>query len=124
MPKPVCRTNLYNKIVQLEVCRTFSGRGMGINGTAHYHYHYYCRQGAVRGAAISAAPASKHAELSTYSIGLMSLVYVYIYIYIIIIIIVIIIITMSQYLDFNTIAFIIMSIMITITRIVCANPVH
>ena len=34
MPKPVCRTNLYNKIVQLEVCRTFSGRGMGINGTA------------------------------------------------------------------------------------------
>ena len=31
---PVCRTNLYNKIVQLEVCRTFSGRGMGINGTA------------------------------------------------------------------------------------------
>ena len=35
MPKPVCRTKLYNKIVQLEVCRTFSGRGMGINGTAH-----------------------------------------------------------------------------------------
>ena len=35
MPKPVCITNLYNKIVQLEVCRTFSGRGMGINGTAH-----------------------------------------------------------------------------------------
>ena len=34
MPKPVCRTNLYKKIVQLEVCRTFSGRGMGINGTA------------------------------------------------------------------------------------------
>ena len=34
MPKPVCRTNLYNKIIQLEVCRTFSGRGMGINGTA------------------------------------------------------------------------------------------
>ena len=34
MPKPVCRTDLYNKIVQLEVCRTFSGRGMGINGTA------------------------------------------------------------------------------------------
>ena len=29
MPKPVCRTKLYNKIVQLEVCRTFSGRGMG-----------------------------------------------------------------------------------------------
>ena len=36
MPKPVCRTDLYNKIVQLEVCRTFSGRGTGINGTAHY----------------------------------------------------------------------------------------
>ena len=34
MPKPVCITNLYSKIVQLEVCRTFSGRGMGINGTA------------------------------------------------------------------------------------------
>ena len=34
MPKPVCRTKLYDKIVQLEVCRTFSGRGMGINGTA------------------------------------------------------------------------------------------
>ena len=34
MPKPVCRTTLHNKIVQLEVCRTFSGRGMGINGTA------------------------------------------------------------------------------------------
>ena len=30
----VCITNLYNKIVLLEVCRTFSGRGMGINGTA------------------------------------------------------------------------------------------
>ena len=38
MPKPVCRTNLCSKIVELEVCRTFSGRGMGINGTAHYHY--------------------------------------------------------------------------------------
>ena len=36
MPKPVCRTKLYNKIVQLEVCRTFSGRDMGINGTAQY----------------------------------------------------------------------------------------
>ena len=34
MPKPVCRTNLYNKIVLLEVCRTCSGRGIGINGTA------------------------------------------------------------------------------------------
>ena len=34
MPVPFCRTNLYNKIVQLEVCITFSGRGMGINGTA------------------------------------------------------------------------------------------
>ena len=38
MPKPVCRTKLYNKIVQLEVCRTFSGRGMGINGTAHNNH--------------------------------------------------------------------------------------
>ena len=37
MPKPVCRAKLYNKIVQLEVCRTFSGRGMGINGTAQAH---------------------------------------------------------------------------------------
>ena len=36
MPKPVCRTKLYNRIVQLEVCRTFSGRGMGINGTAQF----------------------------------------------------------------------------------------
>ena len=35
MPKPVCRKGMYNKIVLLEVCRTFSGRGMGINGTAH-----------------------------------------------------------------------------------------
>ena len=35
MPKPVCITKLYNKIVQLQVCITFSGRGMGINGTAH-----------------------------------------------------------------------------------------
>ena len=34
MPKPVRRTNLYNNIVQLEVCRTFSGRGMGMNITA------------------------------------------------------------------------------------------
>ena len=39
-PKPVCRTKLYNKIAQLEVCRTFSGRGMGINGTAQYIYIY------------------------------------------------------------------------------------
>ena len=38
MPKPVCRTQLYNKIVQLEVRRTFSGRGMGINSTAHNHH--------------------------------------------------------------------------------------
>ena len=38
MPKPVCRANLYNKIVQLEVCRICSGRGMGINGTAHILY--------------------------------------------------------------------------------------
>ena len=38
MPKPVCRTNLYNNIVQLEVCITFSGRGMGMNITAHILY--------------------------------------------------------------------------------------
>ena len=38
MPKPVCRTRIYNKIVQLEVCRTFSGRGMGLNGTAHIRH--------------------------------------------------------------------------------------
>ena len=38
MPKTVCRTNLYNKIVQLEVRRTFSGRGMGMNITAQYPY--------------------------------------------------------------------------------------
>ena len=31
MPKTVCTTNLYNKTVQLEVCRTFPGRGMGMN---------------------------------------------------------------------------------------------
>ena len=30
---------MYNKIVQLEVCGAFSGRGMGINGTAQvYNY--------------------------------------------------------------------------------------
>ena len=34
MPKPVCIIRMYNKIVQLEACRTFSGRGTGINGTA------------------------------------------------------------------------------------------
>ena len=34
-PKTVCRANLYNKIAQLEVCITFSGRGMGMNITAH-----------------------------------------------------------------------------------------
>ena len=28
-PKTVCITNEYNEIVQLEVCRTFSGRGSG-----------------------------------------------------------------------------------------------
>ena len=38
MPKPVCRTNSYNKILQLEVRRTFSGRGMGMNITAQYAY--------------------------------------------------------------------------------------
>ena len=35
MIKPVCRAHLYHNIVQLEVCRTCSGRGMGINGSAH-----------------------------------------------------------------------------------------
>ena len=40
MPKPVCRTNLYNKILQLEICRTFSGRGMGMNITAHIGVTY------------------------------------------------------------------------------------
>ena len=34
MPKTVCRTTLYNKMIQLEVCTTFSGRGMGMNITA------------------------------------------------------------------------------------------
>ena len=29
MPKTVCRTIVYNKIAQLEVCRASSGRGMG-----------------------------------------------------------------------------------------------
>ena len=38
MPKPVCRANVYHKIVQLEVCRTFSGRGMGMHSIAHYCY--------------------------------------------------------------------------------------
>ena len=35
MPKTFCTTYLYNKIVQLEVCKTCSGRGMGMNITAH-----------------------------------------------------------------------------------------
>ena len=34
MPKTVCRTIVCNKIVQLEVFRTFSGRGMGMNITS------------------------------------------------------------------------------------------
>ena len=34
MPKTVCRTMVYDKIVQLKVCITFSGRGMGLNTTA------------------------------------------------------------------------------------------
>ena len=34
MPKTVCKTHLHNKIVQLEVCRTFSDKGMGMNITA------------------------------------------------------------------------------------------
>ena len=36
IPKPVCITKLYKQIVQPEVCRTCSSRGMGINGTAQY----------------------------------------------------------------------------------------
>ena len=36
MPKTVCRTYLWNIIVQQEVCRTYSGRGMGMN---RYEYH-------------------------------------------------------------------------------------
>ena len=35
MPNPVCRTSLNNKWLQYEVCRTFLGRGMGMNITAH-----------------------------------------------------------------------------------------
>ena len=35
MPKPVCRASLNHKWVQLEVCRTFLGGGMGMNITAH-----------------------------------------------------------------------------------------
>ena len=35
MPKTVCITNWYNNVVQLEVCRTCSGSGMGISITAH-----------------------------------------------------------------------------------------
>ena len=35
MPKIVCRTILYNKIVQKDVCIAFSGRGMGMDITAH-----------------------------------------------------------------------------------------
>ena len=35
MPKTVCVPNLYNKLVQLEVCNTCLGRGMGTNITAH-----------------------------------------------------------------------------------------
>ena len=34
MPKTVCRTNSCDKIAQLEVCVTFSGRGVGTNITA------------------------------------------------------------------------------------------
>ena len=34
-PKTVCKPHLYNQIVQLEVCITFSDRGMGMNITAH-----------------------------------------------------------------------------------------
>ena len=34
MPKSVCRTSLDNKWVQYEVCKTFLGRGMGMNITA------------------------------------------------------------------------------------------
>ena len=35
MPKTVCRANLHSKRVQLEVCRTFPGRGTGMSVTAH-----------------------------------------------------------------------------------------
>ena len=35
MPKPVCITCLNNTWVQDGVCRTFLGRGMGMNTTAH-----------------------------------------------------------------------------------------
>ena len=34
MPKTVCRTYSYNKIIQLVVCGAFSGRGMGTTITA------------------------------------------------------------------------------------------
>ena len=37
MPETVCRTNLRNKVVPLEVCITFSGRGAGMNITARDH---------------------------------------------------------------------------------------
>ena len=37
MPKTVCGTHVYNKLMQLEVCRTFLGRGMGMNITAQLH---------------------------------------------------------------------------------------
>ena len=35
MLKTVCTTNVYDNIAQLEVCRTFSGRGMGVSIIAH-----------------------------------------------------------------------------------------
>ena len=90
MPKPVCRTNLYNKIVQLEVCRTFSGRGMGINGTAQLSD---CRPPPARDAAeellsllaLAGARQAKNSSLSIYlslalSLSLSLSIYIYIYI--------------------------------------------
>ena len=37
-PKTVRMTIVYNKIVKLEVCITFLGRGMGMNITAHTYW--------------------------------------------------------------------------------------
>ena len=39
---------MYNKIVQLEVCRTFSGRGMGMNITAQLRWCRYAVHAAAR----------------------------------------------------------------------------
>ena len=50
MPKTVCRTILYSNIVQLEVCRTFSGRGIGMNITARERDERTDTPGSVRSA--------------------------------------------------------------------------